>query len=74
MLAGLARAGRTLVATRSSSPRALGEKELALRAEPYFERVEADPDPHDAVRRARALGPVLVAGSLYLLADLFRAD
>ena len=74
MLAGLARAGRTLVATRSSSPRALGEKELALRAEPYFERVEADPDPHDAVRRARALGPVLVAGSLYLLADLSRAD
>jgi dihydrofolate synthase / folylpolyglutamate synthase len=74
MLAGLAGAGRRFVATRSSNSRALGEKELARRAEPYFERVESDPDPHDALHRARALGPVLVAGSLYLLADLSRDD
>jgi dihydrofolate synthase / folylpolyglutamate synthase len=72
MLERLARAGRTLIATRSSNPRSLGEKELAERAEPYFERVETDPDPHEAVRRGRALGPVLVTGSLYLLADLWR--
>ena len=70
----LARAGRTLVATRSSNPRALDEKELARRAEPYFDRVESDPDPRSAVRRARARGPVLVTGSLYLLADLSRED
>jgi dihydrofolate synthase / folylpolyglutamate synthase len=72
MLAGLSRAGRKFVATRSSNPRALDEKELARRAEPYFERVESDPDPRNALARARALGPVLVAGSLYLLADLSR--
>jgi dihydrofolate synthase/folylpolyglutamate synthase len=70
MLERLARAGRTLVATRSSNERALGEHELAARAEPYFERVEAIGEPSAALRRARELGPVLVTGSLYLLADL----
>ena len=74
MLERLSRAGRTLIATRSSNPRALAEKELARRAEPYFDRVESDPDPRSAVRRARAQPPVLVTGSLYLLADLSRAD
>ena len=68
----LAGRGRTLFATRSTNPRALDEMELARRAEPYFERVESEPDPHEALRRARALGPVLVTGSLYLLADLSR--
>jgi dihydrofolate synthase/folylpolyglutamate synthase len=72
MLERLARAGPTLIATRSSNPRALREKELAQHAEPYFERVEIEPDPREALRRARALGPVLVTGSLYLLADLSR--
>jgi dihydrofolate synthase / folylpolyglutamate synthase len=72
MLARLANRGRTLVATRSSNSRALAEKELARRAEPYFERVESEPDPRLALRRARDLGPVLVTGSLYLLADLAR--
>jgi dihydrofolate synthase / folylpolyglutamate synthase len=72
MLERLARAGRTLIATRSSNPRALGEKELAEHAEPYFERVETNPDPREALGRARALGPVLVTGSLYLLADLWQ--
>jgi dihydrofolate synthase/folylpolyglutamate synthase len=74
MLERLARAGRTLIATRSSNARALDGKELARRAEPYFDRVESDDDPHSALRRARAAGPVLVTGSLYLLADLSRGD
>jgi dihydrofolate synthase/folylpolyglutamate synthase len=74
MLARLGAAGPTLVATRSSNPRALDEKELARRAEPYFERVESNPDPVLALRRARELGPVLVTGSLYLLADLCKAE
>jgi dihydrofolate synthase / folylpolyglutamate synthase len=74
MLGRLAGAGRTLIATRSSNARALGEKELARRAEPYFERVESNPDPVLALRRARELGPALVTGSLYLLADLYKAE
>jgi len=74
MLARLGAAGRTLVATESSNPRAVPGKELARRAEPYFERVESHPDPVLALRRARELGPVLVTGSLYLLADLADAE
>jgi folylpolyglutamate synthase/dihydropteroate synthase len=74
MLERLGRTGRVLVATRASNPRALDEKELARRAEPYFERVESEPDPLLALRRARDLGPVLVTGSLYLLADLSKAE
>ncbi|MFL5981530.1 MAG: hypothetical protein ACJ74R_07475, partial [Gaiellaceae bacterium] len=70
----LARAGRTFVATRSSNARALSEHELARAAAPHFERVEAVADPVDAVARARELGPVLVTGSLYLLADLHAAS
>jgi dihydrofolate synthase/folylpolyglutamate synthase len=74
MLERLARAGRTLIATRSSNARALDEKELARHAEPYFHGVESRPDPRSALLRARELGPVLVTGSLYLLADLSRDD
>ncbi len=74
MLQRLSRAGRTLIATRSSNVRALPEKELAARAEPYFEHVESHADPAQALRRARELGPVLVTGSLYLLADLHEAE
>jgi dihydrofolate synthase/folylpolyglutamate synthase len=73
ILERLGRAGRILIATRSSNPRSLPEKELAARAEPYFEHVEIQADPADALRRARELGPVLVTGSLYLLADLHEA-
>ena len=73
ILERLARAGSTLVATRSSNERALDEKELGRHAEPYFEHVETVADPRQALDRARALGPrVLVTGSLYLLADLSR--
>jgi dihydrofolate synthase/folylpolyglutamate synthase len=70
MLARLGRAGRRFVATRSSNPRALPADELARRAEPYFAEVEAVADPAAALARARELGPVLVTGSLYLLAEL----
>jgi dihydrofolate synthase/folylpolyglutamate synthase len=75
ILERLARAGNTLVATRSSNDRALDEKELARHAEPYFQHVETIADPRQALERARALGPrVLVTGSLYLLADLKSSD
>ena len=75
ILERLARAGSTLVATRSSNDRALSEKELARHAEPYFDHVETAPDPRQALARARQLGPrVLVTGSLYLLADLSSSD
>lgn len=71
MLAGLSAVGERFVATRSSSPRALAADELAARARPFFPRVEARDDPVDALALAHALGePVLVTGSLYLLADL----
>jgi dihydrofolate synthase/folylpolyglutamate synthase len=74
MLARLGAAGRTLIATRSSNSRALDERDLAARAEPYFQRVEAVADPAGALGRARSLGPVLVTGSLYLLADLHDSE
>lgn len=75
MLAALAELGPSLVATSSSSPRALPAAELAVRAEPFFAHVEAVDDPVAALSRAHALGePVLVAGSLYLLADLADAE
>jgi dihydrofolate synthase/folylpolyglutamate synthase len=74
MLAELAALGSMLVATRSSNPRALPADELARVAAPYFERVEVEPDPATALARAREHGPVLVTGSLYLIADLSRND
>jgi dihydrofolate synthase/folylpolyglutamate synthase len=70
LLERFARVGRTLVATASSNPRALDSARLARCAEAYFQRVELEPDPLRALERARSLGPVLVTGSLYLLADL----
>jgi dihydrofolate synthase/folylpolyglutamate synthase len=75
ILQRFARAGRTLVATRSSNDRALDEKELGRYAEPYFQHVETVADPHRALDRARELGPrVLATGSLYLLADLSSSE
>ena len=71
MLAALAAAGRRFVACRSSNPRSLPTEDLAGRARDRFEVVEARDDPRDALELAHALGePVLVTGSLYLLADL----
>jgi dihydrofolate synthase/folylpolyglutamate synthase len=77
MLKALGALGETFVATSSSNPRSLPEKELAARAEGYFADVEAVADPVSARQRARRLagarGRVLVTGSLYLLADLSRS-
>ena len=76
MLRALSVLGDTLVATMSSSGRALPADELARRAQPHFSRVEAVADPVAAVERGRALagteGALLVTGSLYLLADLYK--
>ncbi|MDH4178299.1 MAG: Mur ligase family protein [Thermoleophilia bacterium] len=75
MLAGLARAGTRFVATTASNPRALMAGDLAAAAGSHFAHVEAVADPTAALRRAHELGgPVLVTGSLYLLADLERAE
>jgi dihydrofolate synthase/folylpolyglutamate synthase len=74
VLERLGRAGSTLVATRSSNPRAVRAEELAEVARPYYDHVEPVPSPRAALARARELagqgGAVLVTGSLYLLADL----
>jgi dihydrofolate synthase / folylpolyglutamate synthase len=73
MLRLLARAGRHLVATESDNPRALPARELAKRADPYFERVDTVPDPVAALlsaRKSAGLAGVVVTGSLYLLASL----
>jgi dihydrofolate synthase/folylpolyglutamate synthase len=68
LLGGLA---DTFVATESSNERALPAGELAEAASPFFAHVETAADPAAAVARAHELGePVLVTGSLYLLADL----
>ena len=68
LLAVLARAGSTFIATASSNPRAIPAEELARRAEPVFEHVDMEPDPERALDRASS--PVLVTGSLYLISDL----
>lgn len=71
MLSGLARLGDRFVACRSSNARALPADELATRARSWFPVVEARDDPREALALAHSLGePVLVTGSLYLLADL----
>jgi dihydrofolate synthase/folylpolyglutamate synthase len=75
ILAGLAPAGDTLVATRSSNDRALSASAVAEQGKDLFSTAVAIDDPHEALAHARALGrPVLVTGSLYLLADLAEKD
>ncbi|MEI7760967.1 MAG: Mur ligase family protein [Thermoleophilia bacterium] len=75
MLRRLATIGSRFVATTSSNARSLPAVDLAESAGPYFSNVEAVEDPVAALGRAHALGePVLVTGSLYLLADLEVAD
>ncbi|HST25205.1 MAG TPA: Mur ligase family protein [Gaiellaceae bacterium] len=72
VLAELAKTASILVATSSSNPRALSADKLAGCARPHFAHVEAVEDPRRALLRAHDLGePVLVTGSLYLLADLW---
>jgi dihydrofolate synthase / folylpolyglutamate synthase len=74
MLEALSVLGGRLVATQSSNERALPAGELAARAEPYFQHVDARAAPDAARRRALELagpgGAVVVTGSLYLLAEL----
>ena len=74
MLAALSPLGGRLVATSSSSPRALPAGELAALGRPFFGHVEAVSEPAAALARGRELagkdGALLVTGSLYFLADL----
>jgi dihydrofolate synthase/folylpolyglutamate synthase len=75
MLRELRRAGNRLVATRSSSARALPPDVLADIARRHFAHVEAVDDAREALDRAHELGePVLVTGSLYLVGDLAQAE
>jgi len=78
MLRALSVLGDTLVATASSSGRALSAEALAAAARGHFETIEAVPGPGRALERARELagpdGAVLVTGSLYLLADLYKEE
>jgi dihydrofolate synthase / folylpolyglutamate synthase len=75
MLAAFSVLGDRLVATTSSNDRALSGEDLAERARPYFRDVEAVESSVEALGRARALGePILVTGSLYLLADLSKDE
>jgi dihydrofolate synthase / folylpolyglutamate synthase len=75
MLRRLSSIGDRFVATSSSNARSLSSADLAARARGHFGVVEENADPAAAVRRAHALGePVLVTGSLYLLADLEAAE
>ena len=72
VLARLARAGDTLIATTSSNPRALPAADVAEQARAHFDNVVAVPRPRKALARARTYDrPVIVTGSLYLLADLY---
>jgi len=70
MLDRLAAVSDRLVATRSSNTRALPARELAARARGRFASIEAVENPEAALALAREDPPVLVTGSLYLLADL----
>jgi dihydrofolate synthase / folylpolyglutamate synthase len=75
MLAALSALSDRLVATSSSSKRSLSASELAERASGFFPDVQAIEDPAAALRHARELGePILVIGSLYLLADLAKDE
>ena len=75
MLAALSVLGDRLVATSSSNERALSAADLAQRAAPFFTQIEPLAEPAEALARARAVGePILVTGSLYLLADLAKDE
>ena len=74
MLSTLATRGRRFVATQSSNSRALTAAELGRLAADHFPEVVIEPDPATALALGRAERPVLVTGSLYLLADLAGND
>jgi len=75
MLARLASAGSSFVATQTETERTLAADELAQLAREFFADVESVPDATNALDRARERarpdGAVLVTGSLYLLRDLY---
>ncbi|NUT55706.1 MAG: hypothetical protein HOQ03_06960, partial [Thermoleophilia bacterium] len=74
MLSTLATKGRRFVATQSDNERALSAAELGHLASHHFAEVEIEPDPVAALALARRHPPVLVTGSLYLLAALARNE
>jgi dihydrofolate synthase/folylpolyglutamate synthase len=74
MLSAFATKARRFVATESGNPRSLSAAELAHLASHHFAEVEVEPDPVAALARARKHPPVLVTGSLYLLAALARNE
>ena len=75
ILTRLRHAGRTLVATASTNPRALPAETVADLARPLFDAVHTAPEPAAALALGHDLGErVLVTGSLYLLADLADLD
>jgi dihydrofolate synthase/folylpolyglutamate synthase len=75
MLAALSAIAARLIATTSASPRALSASDLGERANPYFGEIDVVDDPVEALAFARSLGePILVTGSLYLLADLAKDE
>jgi len=74
MLSALATRGRRFVATESPNERALPAAELAHLASHHVPDVEIEPDPAAALALAREQPPVLVTGSLYLLAALARNE
>ncbi|HZM19080.1 MAG TPA: hypothetical protein VFB87_06675, partial [Gaiellaceae bacterium] len=76
MLHDLAALAPRLVATASDNPRAVPAEQLAARAAPRFAQVEIEPDPNVALAHARqsSTGLILVTGSLYLLANLAKAE
>ena len=75
LLRELSRVGSRLVATTSSSVRALPADDLAAVARRHFDHVESVDDPASALARAHELGePVLVTGSLYLLGDIAQGE
>jgi dihydrofolate synthase / folylpolyglutamate synthase len=75
MLAALSVLGSRLVATSSSNARSLTAEELAERARPFFSDIRPIEGPAEALAFARTLDePVLVTGSLYLLADLAKDE
>jgi len=67
--------GVRLEKTSSTNDRALSAADLAQRAAPFFAQIEQIEEPAGALAHARGLGePVLVTGSLYLLADLAKDE
>jgi dihydrofolate synthase / folylpolyglutamate synthase len=72
----LSHLGGRVILTRSAQSRALALNEMALRIADLGVEVQCVQDPMDALRRARTIvcddGTVCVAGSLYLVGEVWR--